>query len=47
MKASVPTAPIEDPNMAIMKAVLPELLKNPNSMKVLMELSDEAGKKKK
>lgn len=47
VKASVPTAPIEDPNMAIMKAILPELLKNPNSMKALMELSEEAGKKKK
>lgn len=47
VKASVPTAPIEDPNMAIMKAVLPELLKNPNSVKALMELSDEAVKKKK
>lgn len=47
VKASVPTAPIEDPNMAIMKAVLPELLKNPNSMKALIEFSEEAGKKKK
>lgn len=47
VKASVPTAPIEDPNMAIMKAVLPELLKNPNSVKALMELSEEAGKRKK
>lgn len=47
VKASVPTAPIEDPNMAIMKAILPELLKNPNSVKALMELSEEAGKKKK
>ena len=47
VKASVPTAPIEDPNMAIMKAVLPELLKNPNSVKALMELSEGAGKKKK
>lgn len=47
VKASVPTAPIEDPNMAIVKAILPELLKNPNSMKTLMELSEDAGKKKK
>lgn len=47
VKASVPTAPIEDPNMAIMKAILPELLKNPNSMKALMELSDISNKGKK
>lgn len=47
VKASVPTAPIEDPNMAIMKAILPELLKNPNSMKTLMELSDISNKGKK
>lgn len=47
VKASVPTAPIEDPNMAIMKAILPELLKNPNSMKALIELSEAAGKKEK
>ena len=33
VKASVPPAPIEDPNMAIMKAVLPELSKNLNSVK--------------
>lgn len=46
-KASVPAAPIEDPNMAVMKAILPELLKNPNSMKSLIELSKVADKNKK
>ena len=47
VKASVPTAPIEDPTMAVMKAVLPELLKNPNSMKTLMELSKAVDQNKK
>lgn len=47
VKASVPAAPSEDPNMAIMKAILPELLKNPNSIKTLMELSDISNKGKK
>jgi len=46
VKASLPTAPVEDPNTAIMKAVLPELLRNPNSMKALLEFS-EAKKNKK
>ena len=43
----MPTTPIEDPNTAIMKAVLPELLKNPNSMKALIEFSESANKNKK
>ncbi|MGN0388935.1 MAG: nucleoside 2-deoxyribosyltransferase [Suilimivivens sp.] len=47
VKASVPTTPVEDPNTAIMKAVIPELLKNPNSMRALIELSESANKKKK
>lgn len=47
VKASIPTAPVEDPNMAIIKAMLPELLKNPNSMKSLMELGEIANKSKK
>lgn len=47
VKASMPTAPVEDPNTAIMKAVLPELLKNPNSMKALIEFSEAANKNKK
>ena len=47
VKASIPSAPIENPNMAIMKAILSELLKNPNSMKSLMELSKVAEKNQK
>lgn len=47
VKASIPATPIEDPNMSIMKAVLPELLRNPSSMKTLMELSEVANKGKK
>lgn len=47
VKASVPTVPIEDPNMSIMKAILPELLRNPDSMKSLIELSEAANKRKK
>ncbi len=44
VKASMPVVPMEDPNMTIMKAILPELLKNPSSMKTLMELSDTTKK---
>ena len=47
VKASVPVAPIEDPNMTMMKALLPELLKNPNSMRTLIELSKAVEKDKK
>lgn len=47
VKASVPAAPIEDPNMTMMKALLPELLKNPNSIKTLMELGKAVEKDKK
>lgn len=47
VKASAPAAHFEDPNMAIMKAILPELLKNPNSVKTLIELSELPNKKKK
>ncbi len=46
VKASVPTAPVEDPSMTVVKAILPELLKNPNSIKTLVELGEAAGKKK-
>ena len=46
IKAATPSAPIEDSNTAIMKAVLPELLRNPNSMKTLIELSELGNKKK-
>lgn len=46
VKASVPTAPVEDAQTAIMKALIPELIKNPNSMKNLMEISEMTVKKK-
>ena len=46
VKASAPVIPAEDPNTTIMKAVLPELLKNPNSMKALIELSEPSNKRK-
>lgn len=46
IKASTPTVPVEDPNTAIMKALFPELLRNPNSMKALIELSEVENKKK-
>lgn len=42
VKASVPSIPVEDPNTALMKAIVPELLKNPTSMKALMELGEIA-----
>ena len=40
VKSLVPTVPQEDPNTALMKAVLPELLKNPESFKTLIEISN-------
>ena len=46
VKASVPVAPVEDAQTAIMKALIPELIKNPNSMKNLMEISEMTTKKK-
>ena len=45
VKASQPTIPVEDPNTALMKALLPEMLKNPNSMKTLMEIGEMVKKK--
>lgn len=47
VKASTPIAPVEDATVSIMKAILPELLKNPNSMNTLLELSEIANKGKK
>lgn len=47
VKASIPVAPVEDSNMMMMKVLLPELLKNPNSMKTLMEIGESANKNKK
>ena len=46
VKAVQSSAPAEDPNTAIMKALIPEMLKNPNSMKALMEIGEMAKKKK-
>lgn len=46
VKASVPTAPVEDAQTSLMKALIPELIRNPNSMKNLMEISEMATKKK-
>lgn len=46
INATTPPAPMEDPNTAIMKAIIPELLRNPNSMKTLIELSELGNKKK-
>ncbi len=46
VKAVQPSVPAEDPNTTIMKALIPEMLKNPNSMKALMEIGEMAKKKK-
>ncbi|MCM1061350.1 MAG: nucleoside 2-deoxyribosyltransferase [Eubacterium sp.] len=45
VKATQPQ-PAEDPNVAIVKALLPELIRNPGAMQMLMELSDKAQKDK-
>lgn len=47
VKASTPMTPVEDANVSIMKAILPELLKNPSSMNALLELGEMANKGKK
>ena len=46
VKASVPAAPVEDAQTALMKALIPELIKNPDSMKNLIEISEMTTKKK-
>ncbi len=46
VKAAQPTVPMEDPNTSIMKAMLPEMLKNPDSFKTLMEFSQMVNQKK-
>jgi hypothetical protein len=33
--------PVEDPNIAIMKAIMPELIKNPSALKTLMDISNK------
>lgn len=40
VRASQPAMPAEDPNTALVKALLPEMLKNPSSVKSLMEIND-------
>ena len=47
VKASTPMTPVEDANVSIMKAILPELLRNPSSMNALLELGEMANKGKK
>lgn len=47
VRASQPTIPAEDPNTALMKALIPELLRNPSSAKTLMELGEMTKKNKK
>lgn len=47
VKASQPIMPVEDANTAIMKALLPELIRNPNSLKTLMEINETIENKKK
>ena len=47
VKASIPAAPVESTETALVKALLPELLRNPTSMKTLMELGEMSDKKKK
>lgn len=46
VKAGQQPAQVEDPNTAIMKALLPELIKNPRAMKGLMELGEMTQGKK-
>lgn len=44
IKAGNPPAPVEDPNTVLMKILLPEMLKNPESFKTLMEMSESVKK---
>lgn len=46
IKAKQPAPIIEDPETAMVKALLPELLRNPSSFKALMELGDMSNGKK-
>ena len=46
VKASQSAIPVEDTNTAIMKILLPEMLKNPDAMNNLMKLSEMTQKKK-
>lgn len=40
VKASQPSVPVEDPTTGIMKALLPELIKNPDAMKTIMKFGE-------
>lgn len=40
VKASQPSVPVEDPATGIMKALLPELIKNPDAMKTIMKFGE-------
>ena len=42
VKASQPITPVEDANTALMKALIPELVKNPSYMKNLLQISEMA-----
>ena len=44
IKAANPPAPAEDPNTILMKILLPEMIKNTDSFKTLMELSENVQK---
>lgn len=46
IQATQQSVPVEDPNVSIMKALLPELLKNPQAMNTLMQISERAKKDK-
>ena len=47
VKAATPAAPIESTETALMKALLPELLRNPQSLKTLMEIGEMGNNAKK
>lgn len=42
VKASQPVAINEDPTTSLMKAIMPDLIKNPSAFKILMEIGEQA-----
>lgn len=44
VRATVPSAPVEDAETAVLKAILPELIKNPGAMRSLIELGEMGNK---
>lgn len=44
VRAGQPNTPVEDPNTSLLKALLPEIIRNPNSFKSLMEISEMINK---